>query len=1027
TDRSTFLQLLRRFVDNLHQVHICTLDSFIVSVARTFPAELGIPQQFEVLDGKESAAQLLQREALARIFDPQRFDEKYRREFCEAFKQATYGSEEKRIDELLSKFVLTNWKYYRMLPLQAAWGTQAAIWSEDPYRSGKNCNALEAAERISQWLENSITDSRFKKTMLEIVRFAANCTPASVPNSKVRGALFSRLLQKLSELQSGECQIEYHRKTYRLGRQECQALFCLMARVMATAIERSMEQTVGLYRILERYDRIYQNLTRERAAFTFSDLQALLTSANPFSSGSKLSRERTGENRLYIDYRLNCRLDHWLLDEFQDTSDLQWAALGNLADEILQDQSGERSFFYVGDVKQAIYGWRESNRKLFDAILRRYGDRIATEPLNTSFRSCQAVIDTVNQVFGSIKPGDLVNRKDRRQPEESDLSDSFDFEESVAAEVVAEWSKVWQPHTCAKGSVPDDGGVVMLAPAQIEDMEENTARYGVVVALLKEIAPIERGLSTAILVRDNRTGKEIVNTLRRECLDLAVTHEGPAAIVDNPVVQALYSLIKLGAHPADLLAWRHLQMTPLGSEFRNRQLSREEVSLLVLRLIHERGFRSVVEEFGQRLAAWQPLDEFGWQRLADLRNAASDFDLTGNRNADDFLRFLEGCEIREVAAANSVRVMTIHQAKGLGFDVVILPSFEVRAGAGHAQPLVCYDPVTQVPRWILKMPPREIAQADPTLARVLRRQEADEKFEELCVLYVAMTRAKRALYVVGRSSPRNEKFSADRFLKKRLVPEEDWEGRRIRIAECECLCLYEHGNPRWYEAIPKAREGRSEPTVTPELSQFRQRASRRKELMLVRPAEQEVSLRSASWLFETERQKAIAYGNAIHSLFRRVEWIENLDLEGVIADWRQEWRSADEELIRAVSAEFRNAVAAAEVRAALGQPTKEAELWREQAFEVVIGHTLVSGVFDRVTILRDALGEVVGVEVLDYKSDRVRDEADLRALVEQYRPQLELYGRAVSRILGISPRRVHAAILFTGLGQVVRLRPSPGS
>jgi ATP-dependent helicase/nuclease subunit A len=81
------------------------------------------------------------------------------------------------------------------------------------------------------------------------------------------------------------------------------------------------------------------------------------------------------EARLYIDYRLDCKLDHWLLDEFQDTSDLQWEVLRNLADEILQDASGQRSFFYVGDVKQAIYGWRGGNARLFGKILEQYRGR----------------------------------------------------------------------------------------------------------------------------------------------------------------------------------------------------------------------------------------------------------------------------------------------------------------------------------------------------------------------------------------------------------------------------------------------------------------------------------------------------------------------------------------------------------------------------------------------------------------------------------------------------------------------------
>ena len=62
--------------------------------------------------------------------------------------------------------------------------------------------------------------------------------------------------------------------------------------------------------------------------------------------------------RMDIDYRLDGTFDHWLLDEFQDTSTIQWMALRELLGEVLQDESGRRTLFYVGDVKQAIYGWR---------------------------------------------------------------------------------------------------------------------------------------------------------------------------------------------------------------------------------------------------------------------------------------------------------------------------------------------------------------------------------------------------------------------------------------------------------------------------------------------------------------------------------------------------------------------------------------------------------------------------------------------------------------------------------------------
>ena len=67
-------------------------------------------------------------------------------------------------------------------------------------------------------------------------------------------------------------------------------------------------------------------------------------------SGSTEALTPDAESRLNIDYRLDGRFDHWLLDEFQDTNHLQWQIIENLIDEVMQDASGERSYFQVGDV-----------------------------------------------------------------------------------------------------------------------------------------------------------------------------------------------------------------------------------------------------------------------------------------------------------------------------------------------------------------------------------------------------------------------------------------------------------------------------------------------------------------------------------------------------------------------------------------------------------------------------------------------------------------------------------------------------
>ena len=98
-------------------------------------------------------------------------------------------------------------------------------------------------------------------------------------------------------------------------------------------------------------------------------------------------------------YRLDGWFDHWLLDEFQDTSRSQWAALAPLVEEVWQESEGRRTLFYVGDVKQAIYGWRGGDAGLFTEVARGYETCLKDEKLGRSYRSGEKILRAVERVF----------------------------------------------------------------------------------------------------------------------------------------------------------------------------------------------------------------------------------------------------------------------------------------------------------------------------------------------------------------------------------------------------------------------------------------------------------------------------------------------------------------------------------------------------------------------------------------------------------------------------------------------------
>jgi len=1007
-DRRAFLRLLRKFVEHLHRIHIGTLDSFIIGVVRSFPAELGIAVDFQVTDDDGSAARDIRQEVLAKLFNPRPVDRKAQREFIEAFKQATFGKEEKGMEHALDTFIGKHRKHHQILPDGSAWGNVEAIWPEGVKWRVEEGDAQKDARKLESLLAKKQLHAGLKRSLLKIVRFAgAYGGSARWDESLDRNKAFAELLAHMSGSESGEATITYSGRDYSFTPAQSRLLHRLLCSVIATEIERSLQQTAGIHRVLDRYAALYDTMIRETGRLTFSDAQFLLTTANAYSGGALLSRAVGKEGRLYIDYRLDCKLDHWLLDEFQDTSDLQWAVLNNLADEILQDDSGQRSFFYVGDVKQAVYAWRGGNARLFNTVLEQYKGHIRERPLSTSFRSCRTVIDVVNRIFGTLRPGPLHEQ------------------------TVAEWNRVWQEHSCQEGEVPSTGCVALLEPKHLGDMEKPTQedRHRIVARLLQEIDPLGKGLTVGILVRSNAEGKRIVDVLRRECPDTPITHEGRASIRDNPVVEVLLSLVKFAAHPGDTFAWCHLAMSPLRACLAELRLSRAGLSLVLLREINEHGFRELLRHWGARLDKAGRLDSFGRRRLADLLTAAGEFDAGGSRNCDELLRFVDSYEIHELATENSIRVMTVHQSKGLGFDIVILPELMGRSmeRAGQIDFVLGRAGKSGGPRWALKMPRRIIAEHDPVLSREIATCDANVSFDELCVLYVAVTRSKRALYLITSYPGKLSRAATPAaFLKQRLTGAVDPEARDlVTIAGEECLCLYESGNRGWYRNAKGDEPPPAQAKKDRIPEDYRKRPSARKRFMMVRPSAGELSIRSAAGLFAREMRDVLSFGSAIHALFEQVEWIDNADVDTIVGEWLRTSQDT-EEVKRDVCDQFRKATASKKIRQALTRPEGHVDLWREKRFEVVLDSgkapQWVTGVFDRVTILSDNAGRPCAASVLDYKSDRISKESELKNAVGRYREQMLLYGQALSRILSLHLAKISLQLLFTRAAEV---RPVP--
>ncbi len=984
--RADFLDLLRRFVDQLHRLHISTIDSFTVSILRMFPMELGISPAFDLMDNGSVTAARARADALGRFFEDINRDDPGRKELMEAFKLATFGREEKTFARDFDQFVEEFQTCYKLLPKAAAWGNPERVWPE-----GSDWLASEAPN-----LEDVLANLRERVANNEWDDFALGKWTDfidALPGYWAGGAFDSvkylgeRLLAATNEIRQGEAELKFRRRAYACDPELNAALYQVMAEMMRSRLQLAMERTRGLFKLLHQFERMYDTRVRRVGQLTFDDAQYVIQ-----RGGLPLSREAAEQNRLYIDFRLDSGLDHWLIDEFQDTSDLQWDVFRNLADEVLQDAEGRRSFFFVGDVKQAIYGWRGGNHKLFGQILTQYGERVQRQGLNVSYRSTPPVLEVVNRVCGQLP-------------------------DRIAELVGDAWQPFWDTHQSA-GNICDMPGYTALIEARGESDDEKMNRYQACGHVIRQLDPLRRGLSVGVLVRRNNVATAVGDVIRALCPDIPVAVEGQSTIGDNPVVRVLLSLIRYAAHPGNSLARLHVQMSPLRPLLDSARLTPAQI----LRSLFREGYQASIRSWGRVLREVVGLDAFGMNRLQQLIEAAGDFDAGGQRDPDEFLAFIEGYSVPEQSAEVGVRVMTVHKSKGLGFDAVLLPDLPDGTSIDSARrdPLHIARDEEGQPDWALLMPDRAICEADSVLAEELIQARSDDCFENLCALYVALTRAKRGLYMITSPPPKkSESLNWSGMLRLQLAGDIVAPAQgEIELDSATHGVIYDDGDQGWYRDCYKETTD-SDPTAYRISRRFAAATSLRRRLLRVSPSSRAEKPRPAHTFFMPTVNRSLDLGTAVHGLFEQVDWLGDMNLQAAIAAWRQQSETIDEEAER----HFLRACGQSEFMTTLRRPDGHVTLWRERSFEAVLEKEWVTGTFDRVVFVRNRQGQVLDAVIQDFKTNDVEsDDAALQSAAEPYQSQLQLYARALSKLIRFPQEQIRTQLLFTRPGRVVELQ-----
>lgn len=185
----------------------------------------------------------------------------------------------------------------------------------------------------------------------------------------------------------------------------------------------------------------------------------------------------------------------------------------------------------------------------------------------------------------------------------------------------------------------------------------------------------------------------------------AVAESDLRVATDNPLTTALLALVRAAAFPGDTAARELVRMTPLEPVLAAEGIQgRDELTARILGEIHDRGFARTFEQWLRRLASVIEGDGFSVERGRRLVAAAERFDEGGSRDVAEFLDFAERHVVRDTDLAGVVRVMTVHKAKGLGFDLVILPDIEGKKLATRRDGMAVKRTSERTVEWVFELP-----------------------------------------------------------------------------------------------------------------------------------------------------------------------------------------------------------------------------------------------------------------------------------------------------------------------------------
>ncbi|EJB62209.1 RecB-like helicase [Helicobacter pylori] len=656
--RNSAQKIYQRFLNA--EVRISTIDAFFQSILRKFCWFVGLSANFEVNEDTEAHQRQLNEGFLSALNSEQL-------EELSAFIVQCLSYESYTSDSILGRLRFLKNKLYLFDP-----------------------NKKEPAFDEEGFLEKL----RSLNNQIQSIETASDRAKEAIKCDSFRGFLNSSLtwLEKKSEYQS----FKKLKSEIPTLESECEEI--------ENDLKRYYEaKETAIFKKFPKFIQLYDNATSKIQAL---DFDAIKDKVHVLLNGYE---EMPAE---FFYFRLDSKIAHILIDEFQDTSLNDYKILAPFIDEIkagIGQAKWHRSVFFVGDVKQSIYAFRGSFSSLFESVSKDFYH----DNLEFNHRSVPLIINYVNTIFKKAYQNFPTAYLEQKYPKAS--KNKHATEGYVKVSLVADEKE--------------------LLLEQILQEAKNLLDH--------RIDPKD----ITILCATNKDALEIKNYLQERLSAIRPSTESSARLsqlVESKIIKnALeYALAEEPYKPF----YKHSVLKLAG------YLHDDVIALP--------GFNPKKESVAGFV--WKIMEQF---KLYE-EPAQSCLELAiGCEDANDFLEKLEA---KEIASFNpkGTQIMTIHGSKGMQFPYVIVCERLGKPNSSHANQLLEEYNGAELARLYYRMKNREVVDKD--YARALNKEEAAKDHEETNVYYVAFTRAELGLIVVAKDKKESKKESKNKTMREQL-------------------------------------------------------------------------------------------------------------------------------------------------------------------------------------------------------------------------------------------------------------------